>query len=375
MKTDISSVVRLPSRLIRFYIDNRLWRNYVTDVPLITYIGAPHSRNLGDQLLYKAMCKLFAGVSLVPNSPLSVFKGSRSAETLTTLGQVLFCGNRSMAAVMLGGGTLVNDRGFCELLGAYHRPQLPYFIFGSGVRDPEFEGDRLAIDAHIHRMARLVFVRDDHARRCLGRHGIDATVIGDVVLSLGRCGGGRPEGRKIGINLGCDGVQYFGGQQSTNDAVGAFARRVQRRGWQVEFFAMHDFDAREIEAVRRAHGLEATPFWRRYDRPATFLKKIQEFDVVIGQRLHAAVTACAFSVPTISLSYRPKCLSFMESIDMGGYCVRTDTVDESRLTALFERLVAERGDVLRRLDVKAEHYRQLQRESAKQVISNLSAAS
>ncbi len=85
-------------------------------------------------------------------------------------------------------------------------------------------------------------------------------------------------------------------------------------------------------------------------------------DVVVGERLHAAIMAAAAGTPFVGLEYRPKLRDFARSVDQEDFIVRTDEMD--RLQSVFERVSSERDEVAAHLGDSVSRYRSLQRDAA-----------
>ncbi len=361
----------LASRLASFYLENRFYKEYFSTAPVLTYVGAPHSLNLGDVLLFKACQKLFPLISLIPTTPQSTIRNELVLGMVHGLGQLLFKGFRSTRGVMLGGGTLMNDPFFFPLLERYYRPDCPFFVFGAGVVDLDFLKDNLPHECEMYRKADFIGVRDPYAQQCLQVHDIESVVIGDLVLSVCEPAE-RVIGEKvIGLNVGADKAPLHGKQEIINAKVGELAHRLLSAGHRVEFFAMRDHDAEYIGSIRREFDLEEVPFWSDYGNYKAFLNKMSEFDLVIGQRLHAVVVGCGTGIPSISLSYRPKCLHFMESLGMKRYVLRTDELDVDAILDMVDEITADYDGIHKRLRSATKGFRELQQFHADKIMNAL----
>ena len=363
--------VSLFERLIKFYTENRIYQNYFSPKPIIIYIGAANSRNLGDVLLYKAIQNAFKENLLVPNFPKSNINNRIVINLLDTFGSILFRGFRSPSAAMLGGGTLMNCPFFFKLLKHEYKSDLPLIIFGAGMQDIEYWGDHLDDELVLYRKARFVTVRNPYDAQVLSERGIKSTVIGDPVLYLCKPHQKKERRNRIGINVGCDRFKTYLDQDEVNQVVAALAQCLIERGFEVEFFAMHDHDAEDIELIRCMDGLQESRVWDQYKDWQAFLDKIHDYDLVIGQRLHAVITACGSGVPAISMSYRPKCLHFMESVDMEKYCLRIDQFEVDQILDLVDEIISNYDEISTKLLEKTDQYRRLIKKNAQEIFQVL----
>lgn len=192
------------NRFLLFYLENRMYQNYFSSKPIFTYIGSANSRNLGDVLLYKAIQNAFKHVLLIPYFPTSTIKNPRLLDLVDRVGTLAFQGLRSPSAIMLGGGTLLNNSFFFKLLKQHYQPDLPLIIFGTGMQDIEYWGDHLEKELAIYKTAQFFTVRNPYAAKVLAERGIKATAIGDPVLYLCKPRNPKERRNRIGINVGCD---------------------------------------------------------------------------------------------------------------------------------------------------------------------------
>ncbi len=85
-------------------------------------------------------------------------------------------------------------------------------------------------------------------------------------------------------------------------------------------------------------------------------------DVVVGERLHAAIMAAAAGTPFVGLEYRPKMRDFARSIDQESAIIRTDQMD--RLDELCTRILSSRDEVAGAIREAVSRFRTLQTAAA-----------
>ena len=100
---------------------------------VFSYVGCAASINLGDLLLYLAIRDLFKESYVVPNSPISGVKSMLGRRLLKSAGQVLLKGFSKTDGTLLGGGTLINDIYFLNVLKDYYRDNIPFYVMGTSV--------------------------------------------------------------------------------------------------------------------------------------------------------------------------------------------------------------------------------------------------
>lgn len=293
------------------------------------YLGYVGHRNYGDDVLFDAIThRLLPGprhetVDMQP-FPRSLLGGVDLAR---------------YDAVVLGGGTLIYREAYLHLVERALERGLPLFVMGTGVSDVDYWKDHLPdvrFDDLVARWDRalqcatLVGVRGPRSLEALHARGISsAEMIGDPALSVtaGRELRATPEG-PIGINLGTH-DPIWGDQDRLNDEVVRFAQGQIAEGRQIHFISMSPIDTRVGEAIGRKLG---SPAYAIVERPEEIEPAIARCGLVIGQRLHAVILACAYGVPALSLSYQPKCLDFLESIACPELSLKTDQITSGRLS-------------------------------------------
>jgi polysaccharide pyruvyl transferase WcaK-like protein len=117
--------------------------------------------------------------------------------------------------------------------------------------------------------------------------------------------------------------------------------------------------------MRRA-GHPDLPYLAGYDGTEAAMGLLASAEVVIAERLHAAVLAAAAGTPFVSLEYRPKLADFARSIEMETFLLRTDEVTGESILGRVTALETDSA-VPERLDRWVATYRTRLREAAARV--------
>jgi colanic acid/amylovoran biosynthesis protein len=91
---------------------------------------------------------------------------------------------------------------------------------------------------------------------------------------------------------------------------------------------------------------------------ATFCHLIGLCDVFVGTRFHSCIFALLGSVPTAAIAYLPKTTGIMQDMGMSDCVMDIDSVKGEDLIAMFERLLANRAEISRRVSACVQQYRQ-----------------
>ena len=364
------------SRLSRAFIRYRKYRylrrrsDYAAALdaaaPLLTYIGYLGHGNIGDEALYLAFRdQLFNRALVLPFDDLSLLSGIARLKT-----------NRW---VVLGGGTLINVNPYLEALERFAKDNRPFAVFGTGVADleywsqhPQYQRGNVERWINVLSKASYIGVRGPRSLRWLNDQGLRSVeMIGDPALSV--CAAPRlPRARKsgrpvLGINLGSH-DPVSGGVEPTLRATATLIKYAVSKGFDVRFVALHYIDVRIAARLREELGQDLPMAHFRGDVNQT-LAEIQECDYLVGQRLHATVLACALGVPTLSLSYQPKCLDFLESMDRHDLAISTAQISGDQLIERFDWLCGMEAQLLVQIAAACDGLRSLQRGRASQLLN------
>lgn len=344
------------------------WAVISGKTPIFRYVGWLGNRNVGDEALYEAFKNHHKGRSVVlvedDFSPLTLIARLRKDEVL-----------------VLGGGTLINLNYFLVPIEAAVRAGKPFIVWGTGVADLEFwskypdatflgqESRWIAALKH----AKFIGVRGPRSRDWLEARGLkNCVIIGDPALSIPEYSGIRDVSRRkrvLGINLGSH-DPVSGGDESLFAAVIALVRHAFNLNFVVKFISLNDIDL-SIGKRMAAELLDDRFVVFGFDNiTATTMRQFAECDYIVGQRLHATILACAQGLPNISLSYQPKCLDFLESIQCEGLSVPTDGISAVSLVESFELLLRNVDVVRTRIVERRDFFRRLQIDYLDQ-LSNL----
>ncbi|MDP3984059.1 MAG: polysaccharide pyruvyl transferase family protein, partial [Acidimicrobiia bacterium] len=281
------------------------------------YIGWSGHDNLGDEALLEAVRRLMGWAEI------------------TTAG---LAGN----LLILGGGTLIN-RGYLRQLTEHDSPRVERVVFGTGVANPAYWGAPKEDPSgwiQFLQTCGFVGVRGPISAELLRGWGYRSRleVIGDPALTLEPPLTDRVAGRVV-ISPGFARGELWGG---SDDAVfatlGEVVGRLLAEGRQVHLLSCFPGDDRHIFEIMRRAGHPDLPYLAGYDGIDQAMGLLASADLVIAERLHAAVLSAAAGTPFVSLEYRPKVADFARSVGMERFLVRTDSANPETLLGLVKAL-------------------------------------
>jgi polysaccharide pyruvyl transferase WcaK-like protein len=94
-------------------------------------------------------------------------------------------------------------------------------------------------------------------------------------------------------------------------------------------------------------------------------------DLVVAERLHAAVLAAAVGTPFVGLEYRPKVADFAASVGMSDRVLRTDDLDG--LDELVAATLADADGVVDAMAPKVAEYRRRLTAASERLRSQMGA--
>ena len=232
------------------------------------------------------------------------------------------------------------------------------FAFGSGVGSSGFydaENVDLSQWGGILRSFEAIGVRGPRSAASLRSIGIDrVSIIGDPALSLGPSAlPGLSQRTRIAVNLTVDRNGRYGeGPYECFSAVARICRESRESGYEIVAIALGEGDEKPLRDLLRESGMPDAAI----QRAATvdeFCGMVEGSACLIGVRLHSAVLACACGTVPILISYRDKCLDFMESIGLGDLAIPLAPGAEARLLPAFQAVMSNQ-------QMRVEMFRQVQ---------------
>jgi hypothetical protein len=354
---------------------------YFQPQPIAGYIGFLGHHNLGDEILFEAFRVLFPDLQLlaydgavdpVHNPPFSYYPAELAFYRRVIKPESFY------DLVFLGGGTLINRRQYLSRLSHALQQRHRCVVFGTGVADPTFWHEQDCSEDFLQQIkqwipvlkeAAVVKVRGPHSAQILASYGLPRPeFIGDPALAMCRPRA-LPHRRTgtIGLNVGSHGT-LWGDQAQVFQIAIDLVQQLTDRGWRVELLPFDLGDLKVSQAIAQRFKPTQVSLWPHFYQTHQTLKRIQSYDLVIGQRLHSVVLACGCGVPFVALKYAPKCDDFLASVDCQEFAVKTDALDLDQLLALV-------GQIDRNYDVRCQHltavgnrYRTLQRQTAKAIV-------
>jgi polysaccharide pyruvyl transferase WcaK-like protein len=240
-------------------------------------------------------------------------------------------------------------------------------LFGTGVRSPEYWGVTEPMDDWFSFIDSALFaaVRGPDSvqnLRTLG-YGRDLPIIGDPALFLDAPEGSqRVEGRIVVCPVYTSGNLHGGSDDVVFDALARLIEKSRADGREIVMLSAFPQDDRwVIDIMRRAFAPDL-PYVAGYEDIDATMGLLASAEVVIGERLHAAIMAAAAGTPFVGLEYRPKMRDFARSVGQEDAVIRTDEME--RLDEVFDRVVAEREARVDDLGKHVSDHRARQAEAA-----------
>lgn len=259
----------------------------------IGYCCFTDTNNVGDYALYKANQLLFPEFNLFPGNE-----------------------HRKSEVNLFGGGTLYP---YCIRYGWYPRRKINVAI-GQGVAEPPHLGrfgllTRLAMRFTAFKS---LGVRGPRSQDVLAAHGIRSEITGDTALVHSTDLSVPSKNNQIGISLVGEPMDRRGSAHEIKSEVLKTCHRLAADGFHISFipFCIKDRDFLAAMSLELASSATLVDFWSHpidcnLDR---FLLEIRKCDVMVAERLHAAVLSAAVGVPFLSLGYKMKCFDFVDSL-------------------------------------------------------------
>ena len=277
--------------------------------------------------------------------------------------------------LMVGGGTLINGRRYyLNRMLRQESASVERALFGTGVRSPEYWGVTEPMEDWFSFIDAALFaaVRGPDSvenLRTLG-YGRDLPIIGDPALYLEPVGDvDRVEGRVVVCPVFTNGNLHGGSDDDVFDSLARLIGRARAEGRDVVMLSAFPQDDRWVIDIMRRASAPDLAYLAGYADIDETMSLLASADVVVGERLHAAIMAAAAGTPFVGLEYRPKMRDFARSVGQEDAVIRTDQMD--RLDDLFDRVTTERESIVAELDKQVSEYRARQKTAADQLYHRL----
>jgi polysaccharide pyruvyl transferase WcaK-like protein len=340
------------------------------------YQGWTGWRNLGDEAMFESCRRTLPHIEWTARPPLDVRATSLAGRARMACGrgmERLF----GSAPTLLGGGTLINRiPGWLDEYRHLRRAaRRPVPVFSPGVANPEYwsgkPGWRDTRSAWRDALADLpeIGVRGPLSKRLLDEVGIpNVSVTGDPALIFHRPARQQSNGRRrIAINAGRSNGEMWGNEDRLIAALADGGRRLAASGFSVRVFPVWDRDEAVCHEVACGAGLAPGSVDPLILAPDAFIDYLDQFDIVVSVKLHAAVLAAAAGVPFVAVEYRPKVRDFAESVGCGSQTFRSSELAGADLACAVLRVYGNLAVARERLDARVVELSQTFRAYAHRV--------
>lgn len=336
------------------------------------YIGWTGYGNLGDEVVYEGYKKLF------PDSNLVSFKISRLSKLLSLITRREIPAN----LVALGGGTLINQsKSWLEQTEYLIAKGVPMFCLGTGVASRNFWKNYSHIhtandiDKWVTLLRKFVYVgvRGPLSQKYLQNAGLKVDIVGDSALALAKEEyRKRNEKKIIGINLssGTDNAMWGDSSMLIKEMLISI-KKLTEEGFTIRLLPIWKDDLSICKIIYKEINNKQCELVQAFDTTEDYINELDKCDLFIGLKLHATILATMLRIPSIMLEYRPKCLDYMESIDMGNHSIRTDKINSDLLLNKLYELIDNYASITSILNYKMMYYKNLQKTKAKYILDNI----
>ena len=284
--------------------------------PGVSYIGWLGRENFGDEIMLEAVQRLLPKARVEYEAP-----GAR--------------------LLLLGGGTLINRLTYLEALRRHDSPRVERAVFGTGVADPDYWGITEPVDQWIDFLDSCAYVgvrgpRSEAILRDWGYEG-GLEVLGDPGLSIAIPATAGSDDGLVVVSPAFTGGELFGeSDEAVFATIGSFVESIRAAGRRAAYLSCYPGDDRFIMEIMRRSNSSDAEYVAAYADHAAGISLVARADVVVAERLHAAVVAAATGTPFVALEYRPKLRDFARSVGQESVTIRTDELTPPRLQELVD---------------------------------------
>jgi polysaccharide pyruvyl transferase WcaK-like protein len=199
-------------------------------------------------------------------------------------------------------------------------------------------------------------VRGPDSAAVLDAWGVSAPfeVVGDAALAL-HPEADRVEGRVVVAPCRTRDELWGGSDDAVFARLGDLVRSLAEKDHEVVMLACHPDDDGPCLQVMRHAGLPGLPYHAGYVDLDAAMSLLASADLVVAERLHAAVLGAAGGTPFVALEYRPKVRDFARSVGFDDRTLRTD--DLGGLEEITFATLADRIPAAELLATRVEEYR------------------
>jgi hypothetical protein len=316
----------------------------------LQYVGWVGYSNLGDEAIKDACDELFKPLGLLPGGA-SKYRPVEAIRDIWPLGGVL-----------LGGGTLIGHNGPIDEFKYGVQKYGCGVIIGAGVEPVETDQipNWLLQWREVLVNIEFVGVRGIDSARVLSKVGINAVVTGDTALYFGENNSyWSPLPMHIGINIGQSNGHVYGHEEIISSQYSEFIKLLIIDGWQVEFFCVVPDDVEITLKTAKKAGIERPRIHKIYLDSRKYKEVVKRMSVFVGMKLHSVVLANCAGVPAVMIEYRPKCKEYMESVNMGEYVIRSDSISPNDVMLKVDHVYANKLEISAAISNKVLEYRDL----------------
>jgi polysaccharide pyruvyl transferase WcaK-like protein len=152
-----------------------------------------------------------------------------------------------------------------------------------------------------------------------------------------------------------------------------FTSWLLRQGYEIRIISGDTTDLRPVQELAQFIAREGEPGWQERVSIANItnigelLEQLTQTHMVIASRFHNVLCALMLERPVISLGYHEKNDNLMAEMGLSSYCQHIEHFTIQKLMEQFECYQSDTEQVVQRIQVKNEHYRQLLDEQYRKV--------
>jgi hypothetical protein len=311
--------------------------------PGVSYIGWLGRENFGDEIMLKAVQELLPAARVGYEAP-----GAR--------------------LLLLGGGTLINRLTYLEALRRHDSPRIERAVFGTGVASPDYWGITEPIDQWLDFLDSCVYVgvRGPGSETILRDWGYagELEIVGDPALSIRPAEDVPHRDGLVVVSPAHTSNQLWGeSDEAVFAALAEMVEKLRAAGHPVAYLSCFPGDDRFILDIMRRSGSIDAEYVAAYADHDAGIDLLAAAEVVVAERLHAAVVSAAVGTPFVAVEYRPKLRDFARSVEHDMFLVRSDEVSAEQLTEMV-RLAGADFVARERMQAAVERYRTRQQQAA-----------